>query len=190
MGRMSQPTTARPPRSVGAMAAALLVVVVLVVAVEAFRQAGEKSTDTPSVDWSAWVKAGRAEQQLMLFAPTSLPKGWRATSVDYSGGTGAHWHLGMLTATGKYVGIEESRASTTELVEQYVDQDAVAGKDVTVAGQTWKTWTDSGGDYALVRSIEVGGSAYESVLVVGSAAPEAIREFAASLQSGTVKAAG
>lgn len=187
---MSQPTTARPPRSVGAMAAALLVVVVLVVAVVAFRQAGEEPAETPSVDWAAWVKAGRAEQQLMLFAPTALPKGWRATSVDYSGGTGVHWHLGLLTSSGKYVGVEESRASTKDLVEQYVDEEAVAGKDVTVAGQTWQTWTDSGGDYALVRSIAVGGSAYESVLVVGSAAPETIREFAASLTAGTVKAAG
>lgn len=187
---MSQPTTARPPRSAGAMAAALLVVVVLVVAVVAFRQAGEESAEAPSVDWAAWVKAGRAEQQLMLFAPTELPKGWRATSVDYSGGTGAHWHLGMLTGSGKYVGIEESRDSTKDLVEQYVDEGAVAGKDVTVAGQTWQTWTDSGGDYALVRSIAVGGSAYESVLVVGSASPESIRGFAASLTAGTVKAAG
>ena len=187
---MSQPTSARPPRSVGAMAAALLVVVVLVVAVVAFRQAGEEPAETPSVDWAAWVKAGRAEQRLMLFAPTSLPKGWRATSVDYAGGAGAHWHLGMLTDAGKYVGIEESRDTTRELVEQYVDEDAVAGPDVTVGGQAWQTWTDSGGDYALVRSIEVGGTAYESVLVVGTASAGTIREFAATLTAGTVRATG
>jgi hypothetical protein len=172
------------------MAAALVVVVLLVVGVVWFRSSGEKDTPVRTVDWAAWVKAGRAEQQLMLFAPAALPKGWRATSVEYAGGTGAHWHLGMLTDSGKYVGIEESRDPTKDLVEQYVDENAVAGKDVEVAGQTWQTWTDPGGDYALVRSIEVGGVPYESVLVVGSASPAAIRDFAGSLTGGRVKAAG
>jgi len=187
---MSQPTTARPPRTVAGMVGALIVVVALVVVVVLFRQSGQEPQETPSVDWSAWVKAGRSEQQLMLFAPPSLPKGWRATSVNYSGGTGPHWHLGMLTDSGKYVGIEESRASTRVLVERYVDQDAVRGKDITVAGQVWQTWTDSGGDYALVRSLAVGGQPYESVLVGGSAAPAAIRGFTESLTSGKVKTAG
>lgn len=187
---MSQPTAARPPRSAGAMAAALVVVVLLVVGVVWFRSSGEEDTPVRTVDWAAWVKAGRAEQQLMVFAPTALPKGWRATSVEYAGGTGAHWHLGMLTDTGKYVGIEESRDSTKDLVEQFVDENAVVGKDVEVGGQSWQTWTDSGGDYALVRSIEIGGASSESVLVVGSASPAAVREFAASLTGGTVKAAG
>ncbi|HET6168055.1 MAG TPA: DUF4245 family protein [Marmoricola sp.] len=187
---MSQPTTARPPRTVSGMVGALVVVVALVVGVVLFRQSGQEPAQTPSVDWSAWVRSGRSEQQLMVFAPTSLPKGWRATSVTYAGGTGAHWHLGMLTDTRKYVGIEESRDPTRDLVEQYVDETAVAGKDVTVAGETWHTWTDAGGDYALVRSIEVAGAPYESVLVVGSAPAAVIRSFAATLTSGTVKTAG
>jgi hypothetical protein len=58
---------------------------------------------------------------------------------------------------------------------------------VTVAGETWQTWTDSGGDYALVRSVEVGGRPYESVLVGGSAPAATVKDFAATLRSGTVK---
>jgi len=187
---MSQPVNPRSARSFAGMVGALVVVIGLVVVVVWVRSSGQRATPVTTVDWSAWVKAGRAEQQLMLYAPTELPTGWRATSVDYVGGSDAHWHLGLLTDRGRYVGIEESRASARDLAEQYVDEQAVRGEDVTVAGQPWQTWTDSGGDYALVRSVEVGGRPYESVLVGGSAAPATVRSFAATLTSGTVSATG
>lgn len=187
---MSQPVNPRMQRSFAGMIGALVVVVALGVLWVVVGGSDEKAVPVRSVDWSAWVKAGRAEQQLMVFAPPSLPAGWRASSATYAGGNDAHWHLGMLTDAGKYVGIEESRASTQDLAEQYVDEAAVRGKDVTVAGQTWQTWTDDGGDYALVRSVEVGGRPYESVLVGGSAPPAAVRSLAAMLASGTVSATG
>lgn len=182
----------RPPRTFGAMAGALVFLLLVVLGWVGFRALTSDKEPTPvrTVDWAAWVKAGRAEQQLALFAPASLPAGWRATSVEYTGGAEAQWHLGMLTDRGKYVGVEESRASTEKLVEQYVDEDAVRGEDVTVAGETWQTWTDAGGDFALVRSVAVGGAAYESVLVGGSAPEAVVKDFTATLTSGTVRAAG
>ena len=186
MSAMSQPVNPRSARSFAGMVGALVVVVVIGVVWVKIGGSDEKGSPVRSVDWSAWVKAGRAEQQLMVFAPTTLPTGWRASSATYAGGSDAHWHLGLLTDSGKYVGVEESRADARDLVEQYVDQDAVRGKDVVVAGQTWQTWTDSGGDYALVRSVEVGGRPYESVLVGGSAPPASVRSFTATLSSGTV----
>jgi hypothetical protein len=191
MGAVTQIETpgVRPPRTFGAMAGALVFLLLVVLGWVGFRALTSDHEPTPvhTVAWTPWVKAGRAEQQLMLFAPDTLPAGWRATSVQYTGGNGAHWHLGMLTDSGKYVGIEESRDSTEDLAQQYVDKDAERGDDVTVAGETWQTWTDRGGDYALVRSVEVGGRPYESVLVGGSAPDASIRDFAAALRSGTVK---
>jgi hypothetical protein len=174
------------------MVGALIVVVALVVGWMGFRALTSDKEATPirTVDWAAWVKAGRAEQRLALFAPTRLPEGWRATSVEYLGGNNPQWHLGLLTDAGKYVGIEESRDSTTDLVEQYVDEDAVRGKDVVVDGATWQTWSDTGGDHALVRSVEVGGQAYESVLVVGSVSQAAVEDFVDSLTAGTAPPAG
>jgi hypothetical protein len=188
MCAMNQPVNPRAQRSVGAMVGALVVVVVIGVVWVKIGGSDEKATPVRTVDWSAWVKAGRAEHQLTMYAPTALPDGWRATSVQYSGGVQPRWHLGLLTDAGRYVGIEESRGSPEDLAEQYVDQDAVRGEDVTVDGQTWQTWTDSGGDYALVRSIPVGGTAYESVLVGGSASAETVRSFVGTLTTGTVKA--
>jgi hypothetical protein len=187
---MSQAANARTQRSFAGMAGALIVVFVLVVAVVWIRSTGQRATPVKTVDWTAWVKAGRAEQALGIFAPSRLPQGWRATSAQYAGGGEPRWHLGLLTDSGKYVGVEESRASTRDLAEQYVDAAAARGKDVTVDGQTWQVWTDAGGDYALVRPVEVGGRPYESVLVGGSASPAAVRSFAGTLTSGPVKPVG
>jgi hypothetical protein len=187
---MSQAVNPRTQRSVAGMVGALVVVVLIGVAWVKIGGSGQEATPVRTVDWAAWVKAGRADQALKLFAPEKLPTGWRATSVDYSSGAAARWHLGLLTDTGKYVGIEESRASAEDLAEQYVDEEAVRGDDVTVAGESWQSWTDPGGDYALVRAVLVGGQPYESVLVGGSAAEKTIRELAGSLTSGDVRASG
>ena len=181
----------RPPRTFGAMIGALVFLLVVVLGWVGFRAitSDQKATPIRTVDWSAWVKAGRAEQRLSLFAPERLPSGWRATSVTYVGGNAPRWHLGLLTDQGKYVGIEASLVSTKDLVTQYVDEAAVRGKDVTVGGETWQSWSDAGGDHALVRSVQVGGRPYESVLVGGSAAVAAVQQFAGSLTAGTVSPA-
>ena len=181
----------RPPRTFGAMAGALVVLLVVVLGWVGFRAltSSKEPTPVPTVQWAGWVKTGRAEQHLALFAPDRLPAGWRATSVSYVGGIRPQWHLGMLTDRGRYVGIEESRSSTSALVKQYVDENAVRGKDVVVDGTTWESWSDVGGDHALVRSVAVDGQPYESVLVGGSAPATTVERFVGSLTSGTVKPA-
>ncbi|HEX2892617.1 MAG TPA: DUF4245 family protein [Marmoricola sp.] len=189
MSQIERPAP-RPPPTFGAMVGALVFLLLLVLGWVGFRALTSDKTATPvrTVDWAAWVKAGRAEQRLSILAPERLPSGWRATSVTYLGGNDPKWHLGLLTDQGKYVGIEESRVSTNDLVTQYVDQEAVRGKDVTIHGETWQSWSDSGGDHALVRSVAVGGRPYESVLVGGSAPAAAVEQFVGSLNSGTVSA--
>lgn len=135
-----------------------------------------------TVDWSAWVQAGRADDALRLYAPDALPDGWRATSATYLGGRDARWRLGMLTDAGRFVGLEETYDSSRELVERVVDENAVQGPDVVINGSTWQSWTDSGGDYALSRDVTVPGGRSESVLVAGSAPDEEIRAFAGTLR--------
>ena len=77
--------------------------------------------------------------------------------------------------TSKYVGVEEARASIKDLVEEHVDADAERGKDVTIGGEKWQTWTDAGGDYAVARVVRGPEGAEESVLVVGSAPADQVR---------------
>ena len=112
-------------------------------------------------------------------APPSLPRGWKATSATYQTGHGTRpGTSGMLTDKGKYVGVEEALGGVKDLVEQHVDADAVQGKDVTIGGETYQTWTDAGGDYAVSRTVPHRREARESYLVVGTAPDATIRDFA------------
>ena len=87
----------------------------------------------------------------------------------------------MLTDKGDYIGVEEALGGAKDLVEEHVDPDAVQGKDVTVDGTEYQTWTDAGGDYALSREVD-NGDVTQSVLVVGSAPASTIRDYTASLK--------
>ena len=176
----------RYQRSPGGLVGAMIVTVLFVVAFVGFRGFVRDNDSTPvhKVDYQTWVKAGRADGKLAVYVPSPLPDGWEATSASYGTGTQPAWHLGLLTAGRKYVGVEESRDSTRDLVDEHVDPDATRGKDVQIDGVTWQTWRDSGGDYGLVRSLDGPDGTPESVLVVGSAPEGQVRDVAASLSDG------
>jgi len=144
----------------------------------------ESQQPVQTVEWKPWLKAGRADGKLLMLAPAELPSGWRATSASYRSGVAPAWHVGMLTGSGKYVGLEESAAIPAELVEQYVDKNATRGKDVRIGDRTWQVWTDAGGDYALLQDLRGTARDSERVLVVGSADDAQIRDFAGSLSTG------
>ena len=181
---MSQP--ARYSRTSGGLIGALLVTVLAVLAIVGFRAIFSEEPATPvrEVDYAAQVRTARAADQLAVLAPARLPLGWRATSATYTPGSRPTWHLGLLTDDGAYVGVEESTASIEDLVEEHVDPDAERGKDVSIGGQTWQTWTDAGGDYAVARSARTGTGTDEAWLVVGSAPEAEVRELAGSLRGG------
>ena len=191
---MSQTSSAgggRYTRSTGGLVGAMIVTVVAVVAFWGLNALKTDHDTTPvrAVDYTAMMRAGRADHKLLVMAPPSLPDGWTATSATYETGTTPSWHLGMLTDTGKYVGVEEALGGVKDLVEEHVDEDAVQGKDVRIGGQTYQTWTDAGGDYAVSRTVPVPGGV-ESYLVVGPASPATIRDFAGRLQGGSVRPPG
>ncbi len=177
---------ARYPRTPGGLVGAMLVTVVAVIAFAAFRSLTSDNDSTPvrSVDYSTSVKTARAEGQLLVAAPMRLPIGWKATSVTYARGASPTWHLGILTATKQYVGVEEARTSVRSLVKEHVDTAAERGEDVLIAGKKWQMWTDTGGDYAVARSLRSGDRPQEALLVVGSAPAPKIREIAANLDYG------
>ncbi len=177
---------ARYERTSGGLVGAMVVTVLAVLAFVAFRAVTTDKEPTPvrAVDYTSAVTRARADQQLVVLAPERLPLGWKATSATYEGGVTPTWHLGLLTDNARYVGLEEARASIADLVDEHVDADAERGQDVTIAGETWQTWTDSGGDYAVARTLRSGEPTAESLLVVGTATEVEIRDFAATLQGG------
>ncbi|MCW2848744.1 MAG: hypothetical protein JWR90_2718 [Marmoricola sp.] len=175
----------RYSRSFGGLVGAMIVIVVAVLAFAAVKAllGDDEATPVQVVDYSGQVTAARADQQLQILVPDPLPSGWKATSAAYIPGASPSWHLGMLTDQGKYVGIEEGRSSIADLASEHVDVNAERGKDVTIDGQTWQTWTDSGGDYAVARSSGSGAKPVEAWLVVGTAPEATIRKLAASLSN-------
>src|SRR3954451_7549620 len=195
MGHVSQTDSARGgryQRSTNGLVGAMVVTVLAVVAFWALNALHSHHEATPvrSVDYTAMMRAVRADHKLLVMAPQRLPAGWKATSATYQTGTTPSWDLGTLTDTGKFVGVYEALGGARDLVEQHVDENAVQGKDVTIGGRTYQTWTDAGGDYALSRSVHPGGNEVESYVVVGSASESTIRDFAGRLEGGTVRPPG
>src|SRR6478609_372181 len=96
MGHMSQTSSAgggRYTRSTGGLVGAMLVTVVAVVAFWGLNalKTDHETTPTPAVDYTAMMRAGRADHKLLVMAPTSLPRGWKATSATYQTGTTPIW---------------------------------------------------------------------------------------------------
>jgi hypothetical protein len=183
----SEPVTSGEPagptrykRSSGGLIGAMLVTVFAVLAFAAFRAITRDNEPTPvrGVDYAASVRTASEDKLLLVMAPDRLPPGWTATSATYTSGGSPTWHLGTLTGDRMYVGVEESLSSTEELVQEHVDVNADRGKTVTLDGEKWQTWTDSGGDYAVTRTLRGREGSPESVLVVGSAPDDQVRELA------------
>jgi len=184
--------TAAPPekpgtyrRSANGMVGAMLVLVVLVAGFVGVQALGRDHDVDPvkTVDYQPLAEQARTAGPLFVFTPDPMPDGWRATSVSYTPGRAPAWHLGMLTDKGTYVGIEESLATERDVVEKFVDPDAVRGRAVRLRGLDWREWTDSGGDYALVLSTRK-----QTVLVGGSAGEKAVRTLVGRLSLGNLRA--
>ncbi|MCW2818115.1 MAG: hypothetical protein JWR42_902 [Marmoricola sp.] len=138
----------------------------------------QPSTAVRTVDWASVVPGARKAASFDLLAPSSLPRGWRATSVTFTDTKPSHWHLGVLTDADRYVGIEQGFGSVSSMVTDFVDDRATRGAAVDVAGRPWTTWTDGGGDLALVRR-----SAGVTTLVVGHEVPRStLVSYTASLR--------
>jgi Protein of unknown function (DUF4245) len=160
--------TARYQRSTGGLVGAMVVLVAVVLLYAGLQalKSDPPSSAVRAVDYAGDVPAARKAADFALVAPPRLPGGWRATTVSFSGSPGAHWHLGVLTDQGRYVGLEQGDEPVRALVDKYVDDAATRGRPVDVAGRPWATYTDADGDLALVRRV-----GRTTTLVVGHDVP-------------------
>jgi hypothetical protein len=149
------------------MAGALLVTVLAVIGFVAFRGCNRAGLDVQPdhIDYRAQVGYAQ-EAGATLVYPARLPTGWYATRVDYEPGTRPELGLSLLTPDNQYVGVRQSPVPIPELLTSYVDPAPAPGRPVTLEGaivRRWDTWTDAGGDTALVARWH-----RESLLVFGS----------------------
>ena len=172
----------RYQRSFSGLIGALVVTLVAITAFVVFRALNRDDLDVrpEPVDYLGSVKYIRESGGSVVY-PRALPSGWVATSADYSPGRNPEWDLGVLTTQDKFVGLHLEDASVEELVGDYVDENATEGDQIQLTSEvatTWRSFTDSGGDYALAA--EIGD---QTLVVFGSADPSEIRDYTASLLS-------
>ena len=181
----------RYQRSPAGMVGALIVTVLVIAAFVAFRAFNRSGMDVrpDRVDYLAQVRFAQQDAEqggADLVYPARLPSGWYATQVTFSpdGEARPELELSMLTADDEYVGIVQSPAAIPELLTTYVDAKPQAGPPVTVDSSVatrWNTWTDSGGDTALVAE-----HGHESLIVFGTASQSQLEQLAASLTTAPV----
>lgn len=143
----------RYQRSAGGMVGAMVILVGLVLAFVLFRSLTSDDPPNPvqAVDYTQSADYARQSASFDVVAPSHLPAGWRATTVGLTPSPDAHWHLGVLTNRNRYVGLEQGDTPIRKMVSTYVDAHPAKGAQVGVAGRTWSTYSDSGGDLALVN---------------------------------------
>jgi len=155
-------------RSAGGMVGALILLTLLILAYLGLQAlTGNHHADpVHTVAYGQDVPDARKAADFPLLAPPRLPTGWRATTVSFSGPPDAHWHLGVLTSADRYVGIEQGHDPVGSMVSADVE------------GSPWASYTDSGGDLALVRRVR--GT---TTLVVGHDVPRSeLVSYTASLR--------
>lgn len=159
------------------MLGAMVVSLGVILAFVTFRALVREDVETTpeSVEYAQPAEFAQQSAGFEVLAPEQPPEGWTVTSVRFT--PSSHWHLGLLTDEDSYVGLEQDTSSVRTMVQEYVDEEAVAGEPVTIDGETWKTWTDDGGDTALVRKQD--GA---TTLVVGTASREELVRFIETLR--------
>ncbi len=145
-----------------------------------FRPHGDTG-EVRTVDPAPVVQGARRAEPWPVLAPVGLGADWRCTSARIESAADGQdvVHLGYLSPTSTYVGLEQSATKATS----FVSDATVKGREqgtVDVEGTPWTTYENEGQDHrALVRSAD--GATY---VVVGTGPYEQLEEFAAKLRAG------
>ncbi len=146
----------------------MLVLLLVIGAFVGFRALNreELEVEPEAVDYLSAVEAAQSGDWQVAY-PSSLPSGWRATSIDAA--AEVDWGIGFLTPDG-FAGVRQSERSLQEMLRTYVDEETRSLPPVEPGGDLggqWEAYADADGDRAYAS--EVDG---QTLLVFGSA-PEA-----------------
>ncbi len=140
----NRPQKSRGNPSMGDIVRSVAVLSLLVFALWAV---GLIQTDTPDdpvreIDYAGTADSARQAATYPLLAPGELPAKWRVNGVRFEPGTLQAWHLGVLTADDRYIGLEQVTGPADDLLEQWADGFESAGT-VDLAGRTWQRYNGS-----------------------------------------------
>lgn len=173
---MSSTTSSRGNPAIGDIIRSMVVIAVILLGLYGVGQlfTDDEEVQVDTVDYASVVAQARPAASFPLAAPTELPKGWRATSARFQTNG---WHLGVLTGSDDYVGLEQLRASVDRAVDRFADGSKPAGT-AEVAGETWTVRSGPKGRWTYVRA-EDG----LTTLVTTSASRAVLEDYIASLST-------
>jgi hypothetical protein len=111
-----------------------------------FTATPESSVET--IDYEQVVSQARPAATFPLAAPAGLPEGWRATSARFQENG---WHLGVLTDTDDYMGLEQLKGTSERAVDRFAEDSKSTGT-ADVAGQTWNVRSGPDGRLTYLRN--------------------------------------
>lgn len=171
---MSEAGRSRGNPSMGDIARSIAVLGAIIVALFALGRLFMLTPDepTPTVDYRSAVESSRTVADYDVFAPRSLPEGWRATSVRFEQG---EWHLGVVTDDDDYVGVEQVAAGPARAVQRFANGSRRFG-DTVVGRETWSLHTGPRDDLTYVRR-----DAGSTIVVTGTAPRQVMENYISSL---------
>jgi hypothetical protein len=134
-----------------------------------------------TVDPTPVVEGARRAEPWPVLAPVGLGADWKCTSarIEQAADGQDVVHLGYLSPTSTYVGLEQSATKATS----FVSDTTVKGREqgtADVAGTPWTTYENEAQDHrALARTAD--GATY---VVVGTGPWDQLEEFASKLRAG------
>jgi len=140
----------------GGMVGALIAVMGLIAAVWGLSWFQHRGVADPArtVDYSAALAAASEQAPFHVVAPSPVPTGLRATSVNWDGvGARVSWHLGFITPGQGYIGLYQGNGPASRFVAASTPATRSA-PSVTVVGQAWRMLTaPDRGETALVHTL-------------------------------------
>jgi hypothetical protein len=133
-------------KSAADMTRTLVVIVVIVVGVLLLIPRSNQVVQ-PAVDVAAAANGAAGQAGFALSVPAGLPDGWRSTSARLQRNTDGvqTWHVGWVTPSGRYAGMEQAGSPTREWEDTQVTDGREQGT-VEAGGVTWlvRSRTDRG----------------------------------------------
>ncbi|WP_028639153.1 DUF4245 family protein [Nocardioides sp. URHA0032] len=176
----------RYQRSFGGLVGSMIVLVLVVLGIVAFRAAFRDTPeyDPQPVDYRSLVVSIQ-QAGITPAYPAELPDGWFVKDATFDTGDRPVLDLAMTTSDDHFAGLHEEDEDVAELVDTYVGTDAIEGDPVTLdsaVASRWLTFSDPGGDHGYAA--EVGG---QTVLVYGSAPQTELQTLVESLTTEPLK---
>lgn len=162
----------------GGMVGAMIVTVVVVLAFVVFRAINRDDVELERepIDYLPVVAALQEAGNDDIAYPPTLPSGWNAVDAKQ---TPDGWALDLYTSGNRYLGVRQQDRQLSDMIDEFVDENAEEGKKVEIAGDlgpSWQTFSDNEGDHAVATKV---GERY--VVVFGSLDLDQLKVFAGSL---------